>query len=122
MQQHKVMLVDAQMEGVGAIQEQEVEVQDCRGSTHCETTQTPIKLVVMDSIPLSQVHLFGEEEEVEVFVILPVIMLVVEVEVVMAQYYMMMLLVPIWMEMINLVVEVQEPLVIKTEVTEEMGL
>ena len=66
-EQHKVMMVEPVMERMeGPIQEQEVEVQDCRGSTHCEPTQTPIKLVVMDSIPLSQVQLFGEEEEVQV--------------------------------------------------------
>jgi hypothetical protein len=49
-------------------------------------------------------------------------MQVVEVEVVMAPYWVLMLLVLTCTETINLVVEVEEPLVIKTEVTEAMGL
>jgi hypothetical protein len=66
MQQHKVMLVDSLMEGVRAIQEQEVEVQDSREFRLGDMETISIKLVVTDSIPLSQVHIFGEEEEVQV--------------------------------------------------------
>jgi hypothetical protein len=122
MQQHKEMMVDSLMQGARTIQQQEVEVQDSRDSRLKGMETTDNNLVVMDYTPLSQVHLFGEEAGVQVIFMVQVIMLVVEVEVVMAQQYMMMLLELGCTEMINLVVEVQEPQVIKTEVTEVMGL